>query len=89
MFLDTETVAITFIKRGMGGFVMEKTRYSIPNISCGHCVTAIERGLRELEGIVEVEGDPALKRIQVAWAAPATEERIRKKLEEIRYPAAD
>ncbi|MEE4601467.1 MAG: heavy-metal-associated domain-containing protein, partial [Desulfobacteraceae bacterium] len=42
---------------------MEKKTFSIPNISCGHCVMAIKNELSELDGIKMVEGNPEAKRI--------------------------
>jgi len=55
---------------------METTRFSVPNISCGHCVKAIQKELNELDGVSSVEGDPGTKEIAVAWESPATEEKI-------------
>lgn len=66
--------------------MIEKT-FSIPNISCKHCVATIKNELSEIKGVVEVEGDPESRRVSVKWDAPATEEQIRKMLEEINYPA--
>ena len=37
---------------------MEKQTFSIPNISCNHCVMTIKNELDELEGVVTVDGDP-------------------------------
>jgi copper chaperone len=68
---------------------MEKARYSIPNISCGHCVMAIKRELGSVTGISKVEGDPGSKSITVEWQAPATEEKIKATLKGINYPAVD
>lgn len=68
---------------------METTRFSISNISCGHCVKAIQKELNELEGVSSVEGDPGKKEIAVSWEAPATDEKIKSALKEINYPAAD
>ncbi len=68
---------------------MEKTTLSIPNISCGHCVMAIQRELGEKPGIAKVEGDPGSKQITVEFEAPATLETIKATLKEINYPAAD
>jgi copper chaperone len=68
---------------------METTRFSIPNISCGHCVNAIQKELGELAGVTSVEGDHAFKEITVVWDAPATEEKIKATLKEINYPASD
>lgn len=67
---------------------MEKQIFSIPNISCGHCVMTIKNELSELEGVKTVEGDPANKNIVVEWEAPATLENIKHTLEDINYPAA-
>ena len=67
---------------------MEKKTFSIPNISCGHCVMAIKNELSELEGIRSVEGDPEAKSIDVEWDAPITEDKIITTLKEINYPAA-
>ena len=68
---------------------METKRLSVPNISCGHCVAAIQRDLGEIEGISKVEGDPQSKEITVHWDAPATVEKIKDTLKEINYPAAE
>ncbi len=68
---------------------METKTFSIPNITCGHCVMAIQRELGEIEGISKVEGDPEKKEIVVDWDAPATLERIKSTLEEINYAAAE
>jgi len=67
---------------------METTKLSIFNISCGHCVMAIERELGEMKGISRVEGDAQKKEITVTWDAPASLEKIKSTLQEINYPAA-
>ena len=67
---------------------MEKTSFTIPNISCGHCVMSIKNELSDLEGVSAVDGDPDLKSMTVAWEAPATLEIIKAQLREINYPAA-
>jgi len=67
---------------------MEKKTFSIPNITCGHCVMAIQNELNELDGIKLVEGNPETKSIDVGWEAPITEEKIKETLQEINYPAA-
>jgi len=69
--------------------MMETATFTIPNISCGHCVMAVKREIGELEGVFEVEGDPSSKQITVGWNAPATLEKIKSILREINYPAAD
>lgn len=67
---------------------MEKKTFSIPNISCGHCVMAIKNELSEIEGISKVEGNADNKSVEVEWESPATEDTIKGKLSEINYPAA-
>ena len=67
---------------------MEKKNFSIPNISCGHCVNAIKTELSELDGVSTVEGNIEGKSVAVEWDAPATEDIIKNKLAEINYPAA-
>ena len=67
---------------------MAKQIFSIPNISCGHCVNAIKNELSDLDGIKTVEGDPASKSIEVEYEGPASEAQIKDTLKEINYPAA-
>lgn len=61
--------------------------FSIPNISCDHCVSSIKNELSELEGVTTVEGDPGEKSITVEFEPPATLEQIKETLKEINYPA--
>jgi copper chaperone len=68
---------------------MEKKSFSVPNISCVHCVMAIRNELGEIEGVSKVEGNPIKKEITVEWDAPATLDKIKSTLKEINYPAAD
>jgi copper chaperone len=67
---------------------MEKTTFTIPNISCGHCVMSIKNELGDIKGISTVDGDPETKSMSVEWEAPATLEIIKAQLSEINYPAA-
>ncbi len=67
---------------------MEKTKLSVPNINCGHCVMTIKKELGEVEGVSKVEGDPQKKEITVEWNKPANLEKIKATLKEINFPAA-
>ena len=67
---------------------MEKKSFSIPGISCGHCVNAIKTELTELEGVTSVDGNIDAKSVEVQWEPPATEDLIKGKLTEINYPVA-
>lgn len=67
---------------------MENRTFSIPNISCGHCVMTIQNELRELVGIKQVDGDTQNKSITVEWESPTTLQEIRDTLKKINYPAS-
>jgi copper chaperone CopZ len=66
---------------------MAQVTFSIPNISCGHCVSAIESELSDMQGIASVKADAETKTVTVQWNAPATIEGIRATLTNINYPA--
>ena len=66
---------------------MSHESFSIPNISCGHCVNAIESELRNLAGVQSVKGNTDSRRVAVSWDPPATREAILETLAEINYPA--
>ena len=67
---------------------MEHKTFSIPKISCGHCVMTITKELKDLKGVLKVEGNPQLKTVDVEWDGPATEAQIRATLNDINFPAA-
>ena len=67
---------------------MTTVTYSIPNISCGHCVHTIQSELSELAGVKSVKADPATKLVEIHFEAPAEEESIKRLLAEINYPVA-
>ena len=66
---------------------MAQTTLSVPTISCGHCVSAIESELVDLQGVTTVNADAETKTVTVEWDAPASIEGIRATLTEINYPA--
>lgn len=66
---------------------MAQETLTVPNISCGHCVSAIESELKEVDGVTSVKADAATKTVVVQWDAPASIEQIRATLSEINYPA--
>lgn len=63
--------------------------YSIPNISCHHCIHTITTELTDLDGVISVEADLASKRTTISFEPPATEERIKSLLAEISYPPVE
>jgi len=66
---------------------MATVTYSVPSIHCGHCTHTIETELSELPGVQSVKADLGTKKVQIAFDAPASEERIKSLLAEINYPA--
>lgn len=67
---------------------MTTVTYSVPNISCKHCVHTIKTELQDLSGVQTVEADEASKLVKVTFEPPATEGKIEDLLAEINYPVA-
>ena len=67
---------------------MNTITYTIPNISCHHCVHTITMELGELAGVRSVQGEVESKQVTVAYESPATLEQIENTLAEIDYPVA-
>ncbi|MDP8208757.1 MAG: heavy metal-associated domain-containing protein [Candidatus Electryonea clarkiae] len=65
---------------------MENNKVILPDISCGHCLSTVQRELTEMEGIQSVTGDVESKVVEIIWSAPATWSGIISLLEEIGYP---
>ncbi len=60
--------------------------FSIPNISCNHCVHTIQTEVADLEGVQRVDADLNAKIVKVEFQTPASEELIVHLLKEINYP---
>jgi copper chaperone len=67
---------------------MTSVTYTIPNISCKHCVHTIESELGQLVGVRRVEADLVTKEVKVAFDPPLTEDDIVSLLKEINYAPA-
>jgi len=67
---------------------MTTVTYSIPNISCGHCVHTIQGEVSELEGVTSVVANQEARTATIVFEAPATEDKIKALLGEINYPVA-
>ncbi len=66
---------------------MKQQAFSIPNITCGHCVMTIKSELQNVPGVTKVDGDQLAKTITVEWDSPANTDQITAALKEINYPA--
>lgn len=67
---------------------MTTVTYSIPNISCGHCVHTVKSEISEMPGVISVDAEITTKQATITFEPPATEDKIKSLLEEINYPAA-
>ena len=67
---------------------MTTVTYSIPNISCNHCVHTVTMEVSDLEGVKSVVADLDMKQATITYEPPATEMGIKDLLAEIDYPVA-
>lgn len=67
---------------------MTTVKYTVPAISCGHCVHTIQTELADLAGVKTVKADKDSKTVEVSFDAPANETSIKALLTEINYPVA-
>lgn len=65
---------------------MNEKTFTVPNISCDHCVHSIKMEVGEIAGVQRVEADQESKRVTVVWNEPASWNQIRDTLVEINYP---
>lgn len=65
---------------------MSEKTFTVPNISCGHCVHTIKTELSDIDGVQRVDADQQSKKVTVVWGDPASWEKIRETLVEINYP---
>jgi copper chaperone len=68
--------------------MMTTVTYSIPNISCNHCVHTVTMEVSDLEGVKSVVADLDMKQATITYEPPATETGIKDLLAEIDYPVA-
>ncbi len=67
---------------------METRMYSIPNMSCMHCVNRIQEAVSAIEGVDFVDTDLMTLTVKVDFEPPADDMTIRRTLETIGYPAS-
>ena len=67
---------------------MSSKIYSVPNISCGHCVATIEREVGAVPGVGEVKGDLEAKEVIVVYDDETVPAQVENVLDEIGYPPA-
>lgn len=67
---------------------MKTVTYTIPNISCMHCVHTIKTEVSELDGVKTVDANAQSKQATIVFESPASEDQIVALLKEINYPPA-
>lgn len=67
---------------------MTTKTYSVPNISCGHCVMTIERELKFVDGLQSVKAEQESQNVTVEVASEDVLQQVEAMLVEIGYPAA-
>ena len=67
---------------------MKTVTYSVPDISCMHCVHTIQMELANVQGVTSVKADQASKMVEIVFDAPADEDKLKALLAEINYPVA-
>lgn len=66
---------------------MEEKTVNVPNISCGHCVTTIEREVGEVSGVEAVKAEQETRNVKISWDPDATDwVVIEEAMTEIDYP---
>ena len=67
---------------------MQET-FSVPDVSCGHCKSAIESALRPLDGVAEASVDVDSRTVAVSYDdGVMSRERLIAELDEVGYPVA-
>lgn len=67
---------------------MTTTTYSVPGISCGHCVNTIQMEISEMDGVQSVTASAETKVVEITFDVPANEDAIKSLMAEINYPVA-
>jgi copper chaperone len=62
-----------------------KTVMNVEGMSCSHCVNAVNRALREVEGVVAVDVDLQSKTATVAHGDAVTFDKMKEAIEEAGY----
>ncbi len=68
---------------------MTTKTYTVPNISCGHCVMTIERELKDVAGVQSVKANQGTKAVLVEVASDSVLPTVVSTLAEIGYPASN
>jgi len=60
---------------------------NVPGISCGHCVSTIEREVSDIDGVASVKAEERSRKVTISWDPETTDwVVIEKHMKEINYP---
>ncbi len=68
---------------------MTTKTYSVPSISCGHCVKTIQMEVGEMEGVQSVTANAETKMVDITFDTPANEDTIKNLMTEINFPVVE
>jgi len=68
---------------------MQSKTFTVPNISCGHCVHTVQMEVGDIPGVKSVKAEQDTKQVVVQWDDPANWEQIKAALVEINYAPAE
>ncbi len=68
---------------------MQEKIIKVPNISCSHCTTTIEREVGDVPGVISVNADPGSQSVTIQMESPDVWVDIENLLDEIGYPAKE
>ena len=68
---------------------MKKVTFSVPEISCGHCTSSIEKGLSAMAGVHSVSSDIAAKTTTVEFDDSVTIAQLIEEFDNIGFDATE
>ena len=68
---------------------MQSKTFTVPNISCGHCVHTVQMEVGDIPGVKSVKAEQDSKQVVVQWDDPASWDQIKAALVEINYAPAE
>lgn len=68
---------------------MTTKTYTVPNISCGHCVATIEREIKDVDGVQSVKANQDTRAVLVEVTDDSVLPSVTSMLAEIGYPASN
>ena len=68
---------------------MTSKTYSVPSISCNHCVHTIQIEVGDLEGVESVKASAETKSVEIVFNKKTTESAIKALMAEINYPVVE